>query len=231
MEEKSWTDHPRYKDVVISDGKPFDPDRFWEYKKWPYRLADGVEQFDYLVSYGLKPHHYFLDVGCGWLRGGINFIDYLDVGHYYGFDKDEKQLDKGERLLKGKELIHKKPVIDRVTDSRGVWYFVGSVRFDYMLAYSVFTHTDPYMTARLFDTVINFLKPGGKFFATFHKRKGPTTEVWVGGSHNSRSDEYKQVRYPASFFDDLARKNEMTFEYLGIVSDVHYQDWMCFKRK
>ena len=232
MTETHWMDHPRYKDVVESDGD-FNPDRFWEYGKWGYRLADGVEQFDHLVSYGLEPHHYLLDVGCGYLRGGINFIEYLDTGHYYGFDKDKKQLDRGEILLKGKDLIHKNPVVKRVFSTRGIWNFIGRKRkFDYMMAYSVFTHTDPYMTTRLFTTVVKFLKPEGKFFATFIERRGPkSAEIYIGGPHNSRSDEYKQARYPFSFFEDLAHKNKMVVEYLDISDDVHHQDWMCFKRK
>jgi hypothetical protein len=38
----------------------------------------GKHQCDYLISRGLMPHHKFLDVGCGSLRGGIYFVDYLN---------------------------------------------------------------------------------------------------------------------------------------------------------
>jgi len=31
----------------------------------------GKLQFDYLISQKLMPHHQFLDVGCGSLRGGF----------------------------------------------------------------------------------------------------------------------------------------------------------------
>ena len=220
---------PRYKDIIITE--EYNPERFWEYGKWAYRLADGVEQFDRLISYGLKPYHYLLDVGCGWLRGGINLIEYLDIGYYYGFDKEQDQLDRGEMLLKGKDLIHKKPVIKLVTNTKGIWHFIGRMKFDYMMAYSVFTHTDPYMTTRLFTNTIPFLKDKGKFFATFHGRD-ESSDIFVGDKHLSRSDEYKAVRYPFSFFEGLAHKNKMTVKHLSSrEEDAHGQDWMVFSRK
>jgi hypothetical protein len=41
---------------------------------WEYM---GKLQLDYLVERGLKPEHNLLDVGCGPLRAGIHFIEYL----------------------------------------------------------------------------------------------------------------------------------------------------------
>src|SRR6476620_10345865 len=48
----------------------------------------GQLQFDFLVSNGLKPQHYLLDIACGSLRAGIHFIPYLETGHYLGIDKE-----------------------------------------------------------------------------------------------------------------------------------------------
>ena len=47
----------------------------------------GNLQFDFLKKMGMKPQDKFVDVACGALRGGINYIKYLDVGNYYGIDK------------------------------------------------------------------------------------------------------------------------------------------------
>jgi hypothetical protein len=216
---------PKYKDIIITD--EWNPERFWEYGRWAYMLADGVEQFDILVSYGLKPHHTLLDVGCGWLRGGINYIEYLDVGHYCGFDKEQNQLNRGEILLKGKDLIYKKPTIKFIGGTRDIWGLFGRrKKFDYMMAYSVFTHIDPYMAERLFIHVIPYLKTGGRFFATFHKRK--VDEVWIGKKHMSRADEYSVVKYPFSFFKDLAHKNGMFVKELPETSGT--QQWMYFHK-
>ena len=49
-------------------------------------LKIGQMQFDYLVEHGLKPGDRMLEIGCGNLRAGRLFIDYLDAGNYYGMD-------------------------------------------------------------------------------------------------------------------------------------------------
>ena len=46
----------------------------------------GQMQFDYLIGHGLKPGDRMLEIGCGNLRAGHLFIDYLDAGNYYGID-------------------------------------------------------------------------------------------------------------------------------------------------
>jgi hypothetical protein len=87
------------------------------------------------------------------------------------------------------------------------------------------------MAERLFIHVIPYLKSKGRFFATYHRREAG---IWIGKDHINRADEYATVRYPFSFFEDLAHKNKMVVEYLDSLSsdnDVHHQDWMCFKRK
>jgi hypothetical protein len=126
-------------------------------------------------------------------------------------------------------LTYKNPIIGFVPNTGAIGSFVGKrmvgIGFDFMIAYSVFTHVDPYMAERLFTNVIPLLKNTGKFFATFHKYSGD--EVVIGKYHLNRSDEYNAVRYPISFFEDLAGKNGMTVDFLSL-DDVHGQSWMCF---
>ena len=50
-----------------------------------------------MVEHGLKPEHKLLDVGCGPLRGGIKFINYLEPGNYYGVDKRADVIDESNR--------------------------------------------------------------------------------------------------------------------------------------
>ena len=51
--------------------------------EWKLR---GKFQLEFMKVIGLKPHHEFLDIGCGPLRAGIHFIEYLDKRKYFGFD-------------------------------------------------------------------------------------------------------------------------------------------------
>ena len=53
-----------------------------------------------MVEHGLKPEHKLLDVGCGPLRGGIKFINYLEPGNYYGVDKRADVIDESNRMMR-----------------------------------------------------------------------------------------------------------------------------------
>ena len=53
----------------------------------------GQFQFHYLIAKGLRKDHKLLDIGCGTLRGGRYFIEYLDCGGYTGLDISPKALE------------------------------------------------------------------------------------------------------------------------------------------
>lgn len=201
-------------------------DKFWENKKWSDRLNEGHFQFDTLIEFGLQPYHYLLDIGCGYLRGGIHFIRYLDEEHYYAFDKFEKWLHLGELLLKYHNLEYKKPIINHVYDLRRIKRFLSGKQFDYMMAYSIFTHTDPYMTERILASTLPYLKSEGKFFATCLL----SDDIYVGRFHKSRSHEYSVVKYTLEFFEGLAYKYHINLKYLDSVEDNRRQDWILFTK-
>ena len=56
-----------------------------------YKVYNKIPQndFDFLIDQGLKPHHKFLDVGCGAGRIGYPAMTYLDSGNYFAFDKEK----------------------------------------------------------------------------------------------------------------------------------------------
>ena len=93
--------------------KYFDPD--WHRRTIGYVEEwerHGQAQFDYLVSQGLQPHHYLLDVGCGPLRGGVHFIRYLEPGHYFGVEKNAAVLEAArEQELPRYGLQEKSPTL------------------------------------------------------------------------------------------------------------------------
>ena len=62
-------------------------------------LKLGQLQFDYLVSHGLQPGDRMLEIGCGNLRAGRLFIDYLNPGNYYGIDISPEILLAAEQAL------------------------------------------------------------------------------------------------------------------------------------
>jgi len=129
----------------------------------------GRLQLDYLVSQGLQPHHYFLDVACGSLRAGRFLVDYLEPGRYYGVDINESLIDVGYHKELSDEQREKLPMSNlRVTDRFDCDF---GVPFDMAIAQSLFTHI-PLNDIRLcLYRVAKSMQPGGRFFVTFFEAR------------------------------------------------------------
>jgi SAM-dependent methyltransferase len=128
----------------------------------------GKLQLDFLVSQGLRPEHYLLDVGCGSLRGGVHFIRYLETGRYYGIDRNGERLEAGRTVeLPRYGLTEKRPVLERIDD-----FAVERLgrAFDYAVAQSVFTHIPAEAIELCLRRVAGALVPGGRFYATYNER-------------------------------------------------------------
>ena len=127
----------------------------------------GKLQFDFMIKQGLKPNHKLIDIGCGCLRGGIHFIEYLIPGNYYGTDIHDELISTGiEKELKPLGL-DTKCIPENFSINPNFDFSNFSVLFDYALALSVFTHI-PFNDIRLCLTnLAGSMKVGGKFYATF----------------------------------------------------------------
>ncbi len=124
----------------------------------------GNLQYEFLAAQGLAPQHYFLDVGCGCLRGGVRFIKHLEPGHYYGVDISDEILAMARKELARHNLDDKQPVLRR-TDTFD--FPAPEQGFDYAIAQSVFTHLPLNDITRCLMNMDKVLKPGGRFYATF----------------------------------------------------------------
>ncbi len=133
----------------------------------------GRLQFEFLRSRGLKSADRLLDLGCGCLRGGVHFVDYLDSGHYYGMDLSQELLDAGyEEELGPLGLKPKLPrenlVCDDDFDATGF-----GVSFDAVLAQSVFTHLSLNHLKLCLIRTADVVRVGGQFYVTvFLARQG-----------------------------------------------------------
>ena len=74
-------------------------------------------QFVFLKEKGLKPIHTFFDVGCGSLRAGIRFINYLDQDRYIGIDKHIELVIYGVALELGINVFREKRPRFLITDA------------------------------------------------------------------------------------------------------------------
>lgn len=120
----------------------------------------GREQFDQLVRRGLRPDHRVGDLGCGALRTGIWLIDYLEAGRYFGIDAHRKSLEAGARYeipLHGLEAKAPRLLLDA---DFSLDHF--GVRFDWLIAFSVFIKLDAEASRRALARIAQVLAPGGR---------------------------------------------------------------------
>jgi SAM-dependent methyltransferase len=154
----------------------------------------GRLQLDFMVERGLQPSSRLLDVGCGPLRAGIHFVEYLEAGNYFGIDVNESLLDAGYDVELGEELRAKLPRENlRATDRFDCDF---GVEFDFAIAQSVFTHL-PLNDIRLcLVRVGRAMRPGGRFYASFFE--GPAEFPLDGvldGENPKKRDKFTE-RHP-----------------------------------
>lgn len=125
----------------------------------------GPRQLEFLREHGLKPGHRLLDVGCGPLRAGRLFVDYLDSGHYYGIDVNESLLDAGYDLELD-DTGRKRLARDHLRATARFDCDFG-VALDYAIANSVFTHVSLNHIRLCLYRLGRATRPGARFFATF----------------------------------------------------------------
>lgn len=138
-------------------------------------LRIGQLQFDYLIDHGLKPADRMLEVGCGDLRAGWRFVDYLEPEHYYGIDISPDILLAAERTIVEHELQPKLPHLAFVDDL--TFDFLPSEHFDVIHAHSVFSHSPLDVIDECFAHVSRILAPTGHFDFTFDRTTGTEHHV------------------------------------------------------
>ncbi len=165
-------------------------------------LKIGQMQFDYLVKHGLKPDMRMLEIGCGNLRAGRLFIDYLDSGNYYGTDISPDILLAAQRTVEEYGLQRKLPYLTLVTDLRLA--FLPDGHFDVVHAHSVFSHSPLSVIDECMASVGRIMAPGGRFDFTFDRTEGDEHQVL-------REDFY----YRTDTLLDLARRHGLMAEYMA----------------
>ncbi len=125
----------------------------------------GNLQFDFLKQQGLRPEQVLLDIACGSLRLGVKVIPYLQPGHYLGVEKEQQLLDAGSHQELGEALMATKRPWLLCSADFSFEQFATPV--DVAIAQSLFTHLPSPLIGRCLEKLRPWLKPDGRFFATF----------------------------------------------------------------
>lgn len=169
-------------------------------------LAIGQMQYDYLLRHGLTPRDRLLEIGCGNLRAGWRFIEYLEPGHYYGIDISPDILIEAKRTIVDYDLQAKLPHLTPVDDLR--LEFLPDGWFTVVHAHSVFSHSPLEVIEECLEHVGRILAPDGFFDFTYDRTEGAEHQV-LGEDFYYHTETLTQVAarhgLTARFMDDWER--------------------------
>ncbi|GAA2661674.1 class I SAM-dependent methyltransferase [Streptomyces aculeolatus] len=195
-------DHVAYYRAVMRSDSAADPEAAVGSKTHDRWLALGKMQFDYLVGHGLRPGDRMLEIGCGNLRAGWRFIDYLERGRYYGLDISPDILFAAQDTVVRHGLQDKLPRLTPVRDL--TFAFLPDGHFRVVHAHSVFSHSPPHVIDECLAHVGRVLRPDGWFDFTFDRTE---TEE----HHVLREDFY----YRTETLVALAEKHGLRAEFMA----------------
>jgi SAM-dependent methyltransferase len=167
-------DHLAYYGAVVGDDVEHGYEKAVGNIDRPRWRENGQMQFDYLRRHGLQPEHRVLEIGCGNLRAGWLIIDFIEAGHFYGFDISQHVLFAAQDTVVRQGLGDKLPYLTLVKDMR--MEFLPSEHFDIVHAHSVFSHCPLPVIEECFANVGRIMKPNAFFDFTFNRTQGKEFE-------------------------------------------------------
>ena len=168
----------------------------------------GKVQLDFLVKKGMEKESHLLDIGCGSLRAGVRFIEYLNAGCYFGIDHDRDILAAAVGIEIPKHGLESKRPTVVYADQFDLPFDPPSGGFDFMMAQSVFTHIDPVDIEMCLSKMAPLLGKHGLFFATFNLSRREDT-IRCGVPYPVMTE------YPIQWFKEAAGKAGLEATYIG----------------
>jgi hypothetical protein len=149
--------------------------------------AGGREQLHYLQRAGLRPTSKLIDLGCGVLRAGYWIIRFLDRDGYCGIEPHQERLRIGmENILDPGTIERKRP---RFHSNPNFDTSVFAEKFDFFLAYSIWTHASKPQIQVMLDAFLRDSRERATFLATYLPARWWDRDYggkeWYGTSHES----------------------------------------------
>ena len=192
--------------------------------------SGGREQLAYLLRAGLNPHSKVCDVGCGVLRAGYWLIHFLDAGCYCGIEPHTARLKMGlETILEQDVRQAKRPRFDaNATFDASVF----RERFDFFLAYSIWTHASKRQIRMMLDSFLRCSTDDAVFLTTFlpasWRFHDYVEDAWRGTSHESNVPGC--IRHRLSWIKAECALRELLVSPLGRDTS-HDQYWLEIRRR
>lgn len=186
--------------------------RWEEFSKW---------QIESLIEIGMLPSHKLLDVGCGPMRFGIQAVNYLDDGNYYGIDAFNKYIELAPKVceLAGikktyKILYNNLFEFDKLTNEYSI---------DFAMAQSVFTHLSQRQIIDCMHKMKKVMKPGSKFLFS-----NITSKVARGFLYSGYIPMISGTECTDDFYNSIAKELSIKFESNVISHPTQYAHLFLF---
>jgi hypothetical protein len=188
-------------------------DQYWE--------EIGKLQFQFLMENGLNKDTIFLDIGCGSLRGGRLFINFLEEKNYLGIDKEISLIILGVANELGIDIyLEKKP---EFLVSAG-FEFIKFLRIPKMaIAQSLFTHLTPDDIGLCLRNLYEFVNEGFVLFATYFPSETSALNPLKSHSHAC-------FYYTLNEISTLAKRADFKFKNIGDWGHPRGQHIAAFKK-
>ena len=192
--------------------------------------SGGREQLAYLLRAGLNPHSKVCDVGCGVLRAGYWLIHFLDAGCYCGIEPHAARLKIGLEVILEQDVRQtKRPRFDtNATFDASVF----DERFDFFLAYSIWTHASKRQIRMMLDSFLHVSTADAVFLTTFLPAswgfQDYVEDAWRGTSHESNVPGC--IRHRLSWIKAECALRGLLVLPLGRDTS-HDQYWLAIRRR
>ena len=186
------------------------------FEKYKDPLYHRNFQINFLKEHGLKPHHVFLDYGCGdcitgdrLTRLNMFLINYLEEGCYWGVDVRESVINNCIRAVNSHGLAQKKPHLIHIKDMKTINL---NIVFDYIWPFSVVIH----MTDEILDDFLRFVSKHlrGVLYMNVNIAPRNVRCTWKG---------FPVVERPYEFYEALATKHNLETVDVGSLESFGYK--------
>lgn len=161
----------------------------------------GAYQFVVLFQLGLREKHTLLDIGCGSLRAGRFFIQYLNPGHYFAMEPNDWLVKRAIDEEIGRDIFDIKYPFFSYNENFDFSVF-NYDKFDFILAHSIFSHASKKQVEKCIAEVSKILSKKGVFIFTFCQ-----------GKENNKKDKWTypgKIEYKLLFIKNMLKRYGLT---------------------
>ena len=126
--------------------------------------SSGHKEVSRLLTEGLKPEDVCVDYGCGTLRIGVQVMDYLQPGNYWGFDIDNFLLEEGRKLVGEEKMAAKRPNLRVIAPA--ALAEAAACKPAMLFSYAVLIHVHPLELNEYWSNILSVIGDSGKAIVT-----------------------------------------------------------------